>query len=124
MATHSAWGVLVSVWVPSLRDNRLDWGPCPDLPRPLGTEPIATCEDTPAVLRAQGTLASRLLKRGYHGFRLLARDRDSDELTGSSEWYASPETGVYLPYPGGLWSACDYGMHHHGWGDAPALAVA
>ncbi|MFI9721550.1 hypothetical protein ACIHFE_18165 [Streptomyces sp. NPDC052396] len=42
---------------------------------------------------------------------------------GSGEWYASPETGAYLPYPGGIWDACDYGQHCHQDAVEPALAA-
>ncbi|WP_461005551.1 hypothetical protein [Streptomyces capparidis] len=125
MTTHSAGVVLVSAWVPELGDNRLDWHPCPDLPSPVGEERITTCTDMGAVLRAQGALVARLLARigHYDGFRLLARARLSGDLAGSSEWYLSPETGIYLPYPEGVWSACDYGQHCHGQDDDEELAA-
>ncbi|MHC0429250.1 hypothetical protein ACX6XY_03550 [Streptomyces sp. O3] len=125
MATHSAGDVLVSVWVPELGDNRLAWHPCADLPQPMGEERITTCDDTGALLRAQGLLAARLLPKGkYDGFRLLVRDHGSGDLVGSSEWYVSPETGAYLPYPGGVWSACDYGQHSHRQDDEEPGALA
>ncbi|MBD0712579.1 hypothetical protein BU196_00485 [Streptomyces sp. CBMA370] len=128
MATHSAVGdVLVSVWVPELGDNRLSWHPCTDLPFPLGGERIATCEDTGSVLRAQGALVARLLTPGkYHGIRLTITDGRTGELVGLAEWYSSPETGAYLPYPGGAWSACDYGQHEHHQDDTeePAVSLA
>ncbi|MFF4531463.1 hypothetical protein ACFY1P_19605 [Streptomyces sp. NPDC001407] len=44
---------------------------------------------------------------------------------GFSEWYVSPETGAYLPYPGGVWSACDYGQHnHHQDDEEPTITLA
>ncbi|MFD7611013.1 hypothetical protein [Streptomyces sp. NPDC059828] len=54
-----------------------------------------------------------MLRCQFDGFRLLLRTVGSRALVGSTEWYVSPETGAYLPYPGGVWSACDYGSHHH-----------
>ncbi|MGW3931103.1 hypothetical protein ACWECC_23795 [Streptomyces microflavus] len=124
MSTNA--GVKITVWVPELGNNRLTWHPCRDLPSPLGEEGISTCDDTRAVVRSQGALVARLLARGrYDGFRLLARDRCSGELVGSAEWYVSPESGAYFPYPDRLWSACDYGQHsHHQDHDEQPAAVA
>ncbi|GGU49225.1 hypothetical protein GCM10010289_82240 [Streptomyces violascens] len=103
----------MSVWVPELGDNRLAWHPCADMPYPLIAERVSGCRAVPAMLRTQGALMGRLLKRGrYHGFRVLATDGTTGELVGFSEWYVSPETGAYLPF-GGDWSACDYGQHEH-----------
>ncbi|MFF4424186.1 hypothetical protein ACFY04_25955 [Streptomyces sp. NPDC001549] len=59
-------------------------------------------------------LTSRVLPKGrYDGFRVLVRSVDGGDLVGGAEWYVSPETGAYLPYPGTAWSACDYGEHVH-----------
>ncbi|MFJ8386241.1 hypothetical protein ACIQ9Q_17285 [Streptomyces sp. NPDC094438] len=100
--------------MPELGDNRLSWDVCADLPSPLEEERITNCEGVGAVVRTQGLLVSRVLPRGrYDGFRLLVRATDTDELVGGAEWYVSPETGAYLPYPGTSWSACDYGQHVH-----------
>ncbi|MFB8107303.1 hypothetical protein ACFC3O_31610 [Streptomyces sp. NPDC056007] len=114
MIKRNGGAVRVTVWVPKLGDNRLTWHTCADLPSPLAEENIGTCDDTRAVVRTQGALVARLLTRGrYDGFRLLARAIGSDDLVGSAEWYVSPESGVYFPYPDRLWSACDYGQHNH-----------
>ncbi|MFC9739179.1 hypothetical protein ACFVKC_14835 [Streptomyces noursei] len=79
-------------------------------------------------MRAQGALVARLLARSprYDGFRLLANHARSGDLVGFSEWYVSPETGAYLPYPGGAWSACDSGQHDHHQDDTepPAVTLA
>ncbi|MER5260421.1 hypothetical protein [Streptomyces sp. NPDC002855] len=57
---------------------------------------------------------SRVLPRArYEGFRVLVRSAITGELVGAGEWYVSPETGAYLPYPGTAWSACDWGEHVH-----------
>ncbi|WP_143682188.1 hypothetical protein [Streptomyces kasugaensis] len=78
-----------------------------------------------AILRAQGRLVARLLGVGrrYDGFRLVARCGRTGALVGHAEWYASTETGAYLPYPGGVWSACDSGQHAHHQVDSAAAAL-
>ncbi len=109
-------GIELRVLVPELGDNRLTWEECDVLPRPLAVERVSECGDVAAVLRAQGLLVARLLSdspRRYEGFRVVARCARSESLVGHGEWYASGETGRYLPYPGGVWSACDWGEHGH-----------
>ncbi|UJB43619.1 hypothetical protein [Streptomyces sp. A1-5] len=118
MATHRAYTAKLSVMVPRMGDNRLTWRPGPALLGELmkGEETIGDCTELGAVLRTHGPMVARLLgtsTRRHDGFRILASECRSGALTGWSEWFMSPETGAYLPYPGGVWTACDYGQHDY-----------
>ncbi|MFK0289515.1 hypothetical protein ACIQU6_03365 [Streptomyces sp. NPDC090442] len=115
MATHRVYTALLSVSVPRLGEgNRLTWDQGPILIGSLlREETIRHCTELSAVLRVQAPVVARFLGEPalYDGFRFLAHERCTGALVGWSEWYASPETGAYLPYPGGLFDACEYGQH-------------
>ncbi|MFE7315160.1 hypothetical protein ACFU7T_19075 [Streptomyces sp. NPDC057555] len=107
-----------------LAENRLIWEPVSSrrLPSPVARERVAACGDVAELLKVHGRVVAQLLSTGgkFDGFRLVVRCSETDALVGHAEWYISPETGAYLPYPGGPWDACDYGQHHHATGQALA----
>ncbi|MFE1959226.1 hypothetical protein [Streptomyces sp. NPDC059479] len=110
----------LTVWVPSGAARA--WLPCEFLRPLLGEEPIRTCEETRAVMAAQGRLVARLLSvpvaPAYPGFRILGRRKDTGLLVASAEWARGKETRQLALAGGGVWLACDW-LHKQ---DRPLVA--
>lgn len=115
MVTHSnEFSVHTSVLVPvPVGGERVTWGECPEVPGVFGEDQIGSCRDLVLVVQSQGGVVAKLVERlgvDVSGFRLMARESETQTLAGSVEWVRDQHSGLWRQHDE-PWTACDYGQH-------------